>query len=177
MSASFVFNSTSPFCRTATRGRRGYRHVGGSNVEPNELFPSLIKCLDTGDHGFYLDLSLPDEHPGETDPATAARGPFSRRVAAHVKTGGGDSVAPLLLVMQRNCYTPTHSPVPINNRRLDNAWQNAWDFHGRSGSAIKPIILKDQVSPTGELRAFAPLFCCRHTRQWFIRYAPNAECC
>jgi len=142
-------------------------------VEPNELFPSLIKCLDTGEHGFYLDLPLPVESPDGADPGSVDSGPFSKRIRAHVKTGGKGSVAPVLLVMQRNCYSPVHSPVPINNRRLEKAWQNAWAFHGSNRFSKKPIILKDQVSPAGELRAFAPLFYCRHTRQWFHPVCPQ----
>ena len=154
-------------------GGTEYWEAGDSNVEPNERFPSLIDCLDTGDHGLVLDLSLPVGHTDGTEPATVVSGPFSKRIFARVKTDSGDSIAPVLLVMQRSHYNPPHSLSPINNLRLEKAWQNALDYHSRTGSSVSPIILKDQVSPKGELRAFAPLFRCQHTSQWFHPVCPQ----
>lgn len=138
-------------------------------MEPNENSSSLTACLDSGDHGLVLDLAP----LAESDPTKNCKGSFSKRFCTHIHTRGGDSVRSVLLLLQRNCYEPPHTLVPFNNAVLDEAWQKALEFHQNCHSKNDLILLKDQINAEGRLKAFSPLFLCRHTKKWFHPVCPQ----
>jgi len=138
-------------------------------VDLNENSPSLMGCLDSGNHGLVLDLSLPKVSASPID----GKGPFSKRIFTHIHTNGGDSVAPVVLLTQRSCYEPPAAIMPLNNTLVEAAWQNAFEFHHHGESANGPILLKDQVNGNGRVQAFSPLFFCRHTGKWFHPVCPQ----
>ena len=138
-------------------------------MDRNETPPSLIDCLDTGDHGLVLDLVRPEgsDHPKDD------KGPFSKRIFTHIRTHGRHPVVPVVLLLQRSNYEPPRSMAPLNNALLDAAWRKAFAYHRFGESANGPILLKDQVDADGNLQAFSPLFYCRHTSKWFHPICPR----
>jgi hypothetical protein len=138
-------------------------------VDPNENSPSLMDCLDSDDHGLVLDLPSPEVSASPIN----GKGPFSKRVFTHIHTNGGNSVVPVVLLMQRSCYEPPAAIMPLNNTLVEAAWQKAFEFHRHGESANGPILLKDQVNADGRLQAFSPLFCCRQTGKWFHPVCPQ----
>ncbi|BBO73283.1 hypothetical protein DSCW_07000 [Desulfosarcina widdelii] len=138
-------------------------------MDLNENSPSLMDSLDTGDHGLVLDLAAPEE----SAPSIGGNGTFSKRIFTHIYTSCRDSVGSVVLLMQRSNYEPPRTMVPLNNTLLDVAWQNALEFHRHVDSSNGLILLKDQVNTEGQLRAFSPLFFCRHTKKWFHPVCPQ----
>jgi len=138
-------------------------------VDLNENSPSLMDCLDTSDHGLVLDLTPLEENVSLID----EKGPFSKRIFTHIHTNGGDRVRSVVLLMQRSNYEPPRTMVPLNNALLDAAWQKACVFHRCGNSSNRPILLRGQVNADGQLQAFSPLFCCRHTGKWFAPVCPQ----
>jgi len=138
-------------------------------MDPNENSPSLMDCLDTGDHGLVLNLAPPEK----SAPSIKGKGPFSKHIFTHIHSNSGDSVAPVVLLIQRSRYEPPHTMAPLNNVLLDAAWQNAIEFHRQGKSAKGPILLKNQVDAEDRLQPFSPLFYCRHTGKWFHPVCPQ----
>ncbi len=142
-------------------------------MDPNENYPSLIDCLDTGSHGFFLALFPPAGLRDDGSTTTVVRGPFSKTLAATIKTGGNDPITHVHLVMQRDRYDPPDSLLPLSNPGLEAAWQQAFDFHHSNAQTNGLIVLDHQLNAKGELQGFAPLFRCQQTRQWFHPVCPQ----
>jgi hypothetical protein len=75
--------------------------------------------------------------------------------------------------MQRDCYDPPGSLLPIDNPGLEAAWQYAFDAHRSNAQPNGLMVLEHQVDAKGVLQAFAPLFRCQETRQWFHPVCPQ----
>lgn len=142
-------------------------------MDAAENYPSLINCLDGGENGLVLDLdSLSDD--GSDGLKTARRAsPFSKTFHARIKTDGDHVVQSVHLVWQRDRYDSPDSLLPVTSTDVENAWQNAFGFHQKSDLARRPILFRNQITPTGLLQPFQPLFRCQKTRRWFHPVCPQ----
>jgi len=142
-------------------------------VDITENYPSLINCLETGQNGFFLDLSAASGEPADAIGSAPRTGPYSETIPGCIKTDGDGVVQQVLLVLQRDRYDAPDSLLPLNNRGVEAAWQNAFAFYRNSGPAKAPVFFKHQINPKGEFEPIQPLFCCRETGRWFHPVCPQ----
>ncbi|PID40368.1 MAG: hypothetical protein CR984_03575 [Proteobacteria bacterium] len=144
----------------------------GKTLEPTENQPSLINCLEKGTHGFFLD-AIPAEAPPVQQPPVLQRAPYTKIIAADIKTDGNNVLQRVLLVMQRDDYDISDALVPLNNPHIEKAWQQAAAFHQSNDSEKQPLFFKQQFDQTGRLQPHQPLFRCTHADRWFHPACPQ----
>jgi hypothetical protein len=150
-----------------------WKYGGNTTVHAAENYPSLINCLANGANGLVLDLDfLSDDGTGGLKTGRRAS-PFSKTFHARIKTDADDVIQKVHLIWQRDRYGSYDSLLPVTNTDVEDAWQNAFGFHQKSDPARAPILFKDQITPTGLLQLFQPLFCCQETRRWFHPACPQ----
>ena len=142
-------------------------------MDATENYPSLINCLETGQNGLFLDLSAPSGGQADAVASASYNGPFSETIPGCIKTDGDGIVQQVLLVLQRDRYDTPGSLLPLNNRVVETAWQNAFTFYRNSRHAKAPIFFKHQINPKGEFEPLQPLFRCRETGRWFHPVCPQ----
>ncbi len=116
-----------------------------------ENYPSLINCLETGQNGLFLDLSAPSGGQADAVASASCTGPFSETIPGCIQTDGDGVVQQVLLVLQRDRYDTPGSLLPLNNRVVETAWQNAFTFYRNSQPAKVPIFLKHPINPKGSV--------------------------
>ncbi len=142
-------------------------------MDVTENYPSLINCLETGQNGLFLDLSAPSGGQADAVASASCNGPFSETIPGCIKTDGDGVVQQVLLVLQRDRYDTPGSLLPLNNRVVETAWQNAFTFYRNSRPAKAPIFFKHQINPNGEFEPLQPLFHCREKGRWFHPVCPQ----
>ena len=127
-------------------------------MDVTENYPSLINCLETGQNGLFLDLSAPSGGPADASrigSATPVHSPKPFPGAS--KPMATVSSQQVLLVLQRDRYDTPGSLLPLNNRVVETAWQNAFTFYRNSPPAQAPVFFKHQINPKGDIRAASAL--------------------
>lgn len=138
---------------------------------------SLIPYLETQANRFYLSLV---EQPIADTPAqspfslVSASGAYTRVFVAALKSDAGQAGARLLLLTQKDFYTPgKDASPPLNNASIAQYWQDFPAAFSRGGAGEKPLLLKTQSGPDETLLPFQPLFYCQLQNRFFPPVCPH----
>jgi len=141
---------------------------------------SLIPYLETNGTNFHIKLSFDqqDHYAYQESPPVflivSDSGPFSRIVEAKINTDGQTQIEPVFLLTQKDEYHLTKEELwPIDNRMIDQYWQRTFDFHSREKFGSPPLILRNQMSKSGMLLPFQPLFFCKIKQAYFQPLCPD----
>jgi len=100
--------------------------------------------------------------------------PTARVVAACVETDGGDRVASLFFLVQKDRYRlEKESLHPVTNVEVEKAWQRAGAAYLRSGERCAPRLFDGQLGANGGLLHFASLFFCKEKGMYFHPPCPR----
>ena len=141
---------------------------------------SLLPFLERNPGSFHLRFPLASQ-----DPEALAHSSFpfllisdsdstARVVAARVDTDGGDRVASLFFLVQKDRYRlGKESLHPVTNVEVGKAWQRAGAAYLRFGEACAPRFFGGQSGADGILSPFAPLFFCKEKGRYFHPPCPR----
>ena len=142
--------------------------------------PSLLPFLEKNPGTFHLRLPLATQDPEALAHSSfpflliSDSDPISRIVAARVDTDGGDPVASLFLLVQKDRYRLEKGTLhPVTNVEVEKAWQRAAAAYLRSGEGCAPRLFEGQSGANGELSPFAPLFFCKEKGRYFHPPCPR----
>jgi hypothetical protein len=145
-------------------------------VEPVSLLP----YLKTDRAKFYLELALDQQdyfaHQKPSFPflVVSNSGPLSRIVEARINTDAETQIEPVFLLTQKDEYHLIKDELwPINNTTIDQHWQRALTFNTREKFGSPPLILRSQISKSGMLLPFQPLFFCKLKQVYFEPLCPD----
>jgi len=100
--------------------------------------------------------------------------PTARVVAARVDTDGGDRVASLFFLVQKDRYRlGKESLHPVTNVEVEKAWQRAGVAYRGVGEGCAPRFFEGQLDANGNLSHFAPLFFCKEKGRYFHPPCPR----
>ena len=100
--------------------------------------------------------------------------PTARVVAARVDTDGGDRVASLFFLVQKDRYRLEKGTLhPVTNIEVEKAWQRAGAAYLRSPEGCAPRLFEGQLGANGILFPFAPLFFCKEKGRYFHPPCPR----
>jgi len=100
--------------------------------------------------------------------------PTARIVAARVDTDGGDRVASLFFLVQKDRYRLGRESLhPVTNVGVEEAWQRAGAAYLRVGEGRSPRFFEGQRGPDGRVSPFAPLFFCKEKARYFHPPCPR----
>jgi len=100
--------------------------------------------------------------------------PTARVVAARVETDGGDRVASLFFIVQKDRYRLGKETLhPVTNVEVDVAWQRAAAAFRSLGEGFAPRFFEGQLGANGKLSPFAPLFFCKEKGRYFHPPCPR----
>ncbi len=138
-------------------------------MDHTPAYPTLLPYLLPAHPGFRLSVSrMNDDRPDEEQPRSpfavvSESGPFTRIIAAQVKSGGSRPVKQLFLLVSKDAYSmSTGGIVPMTNLLVEESWQRVFRKKGDS-----LITLQGQVGEDGSLIPFSSLFYCRATETFF----------
>lgn len=100
--------------------------------------------------------------------------PTARVVAARVDTDGGDRVASLFFLAQKDRYRLEKGTLhPVTNVEVEKAWQRAGAAYRSVGDRFAPRFFEGQSGADGILFPFAPLFFCKEKERYFHPPCPR----
>jgi len=100
--------------------------------------------------------------------------PTARVVAARVDTDGGDRVASLFFLVQKDRYRLEKETLhPVTNVEVEKAWQRAGAAYLRFAEGYAPRFFEGQSGADGILSPFAPLFFCKEKGRYFHPPCPR----
>ena len=141
---------------------------------------SLLPYLKTDGTKFHIELSFgqqdPYAHQKSSFPflVVSDSGPFSRMVEARINTDAETQIEPVFLLTQKDEYHLTKDELwPLNNTIIDQYWQRTFTFHSREKLGSPPLILRGQISKSGMLLPFQPLFFCKLKQAYFQPLCPD----
>jgi hypothetical protein len=141
---------------------------------------SLLPFLERNPGSFHLRFPLASQ-----DPEALAHSSFpfllisdsdstARVVAARVETDGGDRVASLFFLVQKDRYRlGKESLHPVTNVEVGKAWQRAGAAYRSVGEPCAPRFFEGQLGTDGNLSPFAPLFFCKEKGRYFHPPCPR----
>ncbi len=142
--------------------------------------PSLIHYLKPADARFYLKLAMSEEkdsgHRSAHFPflVVSESDPLALTVEGSILSDAGTKIEKVFLLVQRDEYhLPKNELSPINNRDVDQAWQNLFSFLTTSNQNDSIIVLKDQVGDDGRLLPWPPLWYCQRRQIFFQPSCPR----
>jgi hypothetical protein len=100
--------------------------------------------------------------------------PTARVVAARVDTDGGDRVASLFFLVQKDRYRLDKETLhPVTNVAVEKAWQRAGDAYRSFAEGSAPRFFEGQSGADGILSPFASLFFCKEKERYFHPPCPR----
>ena len=150
---------------------------------------SLLPYLERDGTKFHIKVSVGKQdnhvHQKSSSPflAVTESGPFSRIIDASIKTDAGTNIEPVFLLTQKDEYPLTEDELwPLDNRTIDQYWQQTFAFHSHEKSGSPLFKLKDQIGKKGELLPFQPLLYCIFKQIFFHPLCPDCgkplqQCC
>ena len=113
--------------------------------------PSLLPFLERTPGTFHLRFPLASDDPEVLAHASfpfqllSDSDPSARVVAARVDTDGGDRVASLFFLVQKDrCRLEMETLHPVTNVEVEEAWQRAGAAYLRSGEGYAPHFFEGQ---------------------------------
>ncbi|MFA6147100.1 MAG: hypothetical protein WC899_02695 [bacterium] len=141
---------------------------------------SLLPFLERNPGSFHLRFPLASE-----DPESLAHSSFpfllisdsdatARVVEARVDTDGGDRVASLFFLVQKDRYRLGKETLhPVTNVEVEKAWQRGGAAYHRFAEGCAPRFFEGQSGENGILSPFAPLFFCKEKGRYFHPPCPR----
>ena len=100
--------------------------------------------------------------------------PTARVVAARVDTDGGDRVASLFFLVQKDRYRLEKGTIhPVTNVEVEKAWRRAGAAYRNVAEGCAPRFFEGQSGANGILSPFAPLFFCKEKGRYFHPPCPR----
>ena len=141
---------------------------------------SLLPFLERNPGTFHLRFPLASQDPEALAHSSfpflliSDSDPTARVVAARVDTDGGDRVASLFFLVQKDRYRlGKESLHPVTNVEVEKAWQRAGAAYLRFGDRCAPRFFEGQLGANGILSPFAPLFFCKEKGRYFHPPCPR----
>lgn len=141
---------------------------------------SLLPFLERkpGTFGIRFPLASQDpevlEHSSFPFQLVSESDPLARVVAASVHTDGGDRIASLFFLVQKDRYRLEKETLhPATNVEVEKAWQRAVAAYGRLEDPRAPRFFEGQSGANGSLSPFAPLFFCKEKGRYFHPPCPR----
>jgi hypothetical protein len=141
---------------------------------------SLLPFLERNPGTFRLRFPLASKDPEVLDHSSfpflliSDSDPTARVVAARVDTDGGDSVASLFFLVQKDRYRLEKETLhPVTNVEVEKAWQRAGAAYLRFAEGCAPHFFEGQLSANGSLSPFASLFFCKEMGRYFHPPCPR----
>lgn len=144
---------------------------------------SLLPFLERSPGTFHLRFPLASHDPDVLSHSSfpflliSDSDPTARIVAARVDTDGGDRVAPLFFLVQKDRYRLGKETLhPVTNVEVEKAWQRAATAFRSFGEGFAPRFFEGQSGANGKLSPFAPLFFCKEKGRYFHPPCPRCGC-
>ncbi|HQT96327.1 MAG: hypothetical protein B7Z62_01575 [Deltaproteobacteria bacterium 37-65-8] len=141
---------------------------------------SLLPFLERNPGTFHLRFPLSSQDPEALAHSSfpflliSDSDPTARVVAARVDTDGGDRVASLFFLVQKDRYRLEKETLhPVTNVEVEKAWQRAGAAYRTVGEGCAPRFFEGQSGANGILSPFAPLFFCKEKRKYFHPPCPR----
>jgi hypothetical protein len=141
---------------------------------------SLLPFLERNPGTFHLLFPLASQDPEALAHSSfpflliSDSDPTARVVAARVDTDGGDRVASLFFLVQKDRYRLGKETLhPVTNVEVEKAWQRAGAAYLRFGEGCAPRFFEGQLGANGRLSPFAPLFFCKEKGRYFHPPCPR----
>ncbi|MHB1012766.1 MAG: hypothetical protein ACYC37_07670, partial [Desulfobacteria bacterium] len=141
---------------------------------------SLLPFLERNPGTFHLRFPLASQDPEALAHSSfpfsliSDSDPIARVVAARVDTDGGDRVASLFFLVQKDRYClESESLHPVTNIGIEKAWQRAGAAYRRIGDRYGPRFFEGQSGVDGIPIPFAPLFFCKEKGSYFHPPCPR----
>jgi hypothetical protein len=147
----------------------------------NDRFFSLLSYLDAQRGNFHLKFTLTSD-----DSTTLEKAPFpfltltdtdplTRLIEARLRTDAGSDIDRVFLLVQRDRYLLAKDELrPVNNREVEEAWQEAFSFYASEQKDPSFICLANQLDESGKLTQCSPLFFCKTKQLYF--HPPCPKC-
>jgi len=98
--------------------------------------------------------------------------PLALILEGSIISDAGTKIENVFLLAQKHEYhLPKNELSPINNRNVDQAWQDLFSFLTTQNDSI--IVLKDQVGDDGRLLPWSPLWYCQQRQVFFHPSCPR----
>lgn len=141
---------------------------------------SLLPFLERNPGTFHLRFPLASQDPEVLAHSSfpflliSDSDPTARVVAARVDTDGGDRVASLFFLVQKDRYRLEKETLhPVTNVEVEKAWQRAGAAYRSVGEGRAPRFFEGQSGANGRLSPFAPLFFCKEKGRYFHPPCPR----
>ena len=141
---------------------------------------SLLSFLERTSGTFHLGFPFASQNPEALSHSTfpflliSDSDPIARVIAACVDTDGGDRVASLFFLVQKDRYRLGKETLhPVTNVEVEMAWQHAVAAYRRVGEGCSPHLFEGQLAANGKLSPFAPLFFCKEKGRYFHPPCPR----
>ena len=141
---------------------------------------SLLPFLERNPGTFHLRFPLASQDPEALAHSSfpfsliSDSDPTARVVAARVDTDGGDRVASLFFLIQKDRYRLEKETLhPVTNVEVEKAWQCAGAAYRGAGKGCAPCFFDGQLGANGGLSSFAPLFFCKEKGRYFHPPCPR----
>lgn len=141
---------------------------------------SLLPFLERNPGTFHLRFPLASQDPEALAHSSfpfsliSDSDPTARLVAARVDTDGGDRVASLFFLVQKDRYRLERDSLhPVTNVEVEKAWQCAGAAYRSVGDRCAPRFFEGQSGANGILSPFAPLFFCKEKGSYFHPPCPR----
>lgn len=147
----------------------------------NGRFFSLLPYLETRRGNFNLKISLTSEDSAVLERtlfpflAITETDPLTRLIEARIRSDAGSEIDKVFLLVQRDRYLLAKDELwPVNNKDIEEAWQQAFSFYSSENRDNSFIALADQTDDQGRAAQLSSLFFCT-TRQLFF-HPPCPKC-
>jgi hypothetical protein len=140
---------------------------------------SLLYYIGSGKAGFCLKPSLTLAGGGDDKlypfSVIDESEPLSCLLEANLLTDANSHIGRKFLLMQKSEYNlQTDELKPINNKDIEQYWQEAFSFYSQHENKTNISILSEQVAKDGSLKPFQSLFYCKHKKSYF--HPPCPKC-
>ncbi len=147
----------------------------------NTRLPTLLPYIEKGGARFCLNFALDKQDSPELRGAfhpfvvIDESDPLSRLLEANFLTDAGSEIKQAFMLVQKSHYHLQEDELrPLNNKDIDQYWQQAFTFYAKESQANPIHILADQVGDGGLLLPFQSLFYCKFRKIYF--HPPCAKC-
>lgn len=141
---------------------------------------TLLPFLERGAGPFRLRFPLASDDPEVLANSSfpfllvSDSDPTARIVAARVETDGGDRIASLFFLVQKDRYRLGKETLhPVTNVGVEAAWQRAGAAFRNFPEGTAPRFFEGPSDPGGVLSPFAPLFFCKEKGRYFHPPCPR----
>ena len=140
---------------------------------------SLLYYIDSEKAGFCLKPSLKSAEGDDEQlypfSVIDESEPLSCLLEADLLTDANSHIGRRFLLMQKSEYNlQTDELKPINNKDIEQYWQEAFLFYSQQENETNISILSEQVAEDGSLKPFRSLFYCKHKKSYF--HPPCPKC-